>query len=147
MIETAIAPAFFLVYCGGHAGLPLRTVAQPAVRGGAQAHNGPHFVPVRRRSENAFFTIGRLDGNDISLPDNSVSRLHALLLSSSEGGFAILDAGSTHGTFVDDAPVPRRGAAAALALRSRNTVRFGQVTTVFLMAADAVAVAGSVVVR
>jgi hypothetical protein len=49
-------------------------------------------------------TIGRSPDNDISIPDPEVSRRHAQIVQR-ESGYAIVDLGSTNGTFVNDVRV------------------------------------------
>jgi hypothetical protein len=50
--------------------------------------------------------IGRSEDNDVVLRDGRVSRVHARIIAE-DGGFAIEDAGSTNGTFVDGRAVRR----------------------------------------
>lgn len=45
--------------------------------------------------------IGRARNADVHLPLSRVSKYHAFLTASEDGGFAITDAGSKNGTFVD----------------------------------------------
>lgn len=83
---------------------------------------------VRRapRSKFEFISIGRNEGNDIALPDPSVSRFHAFLRE--EGGKLLLqDARSGNGTFVKGEEVPRQGDGPARALQSGESVRFGDI--------------------
>lgn len=49
-------------------------------------------------------TIGRSEDAEISIPDLGLSRIHAKI-SRKAGGFYLEDAGSTNGTFVDDARI------------------------------------------
>ncbi len=69
--------------------------------------------------------IGRADYNDIVLPDESVSTVHAKL-QRREGIWVLVDQGSTNGTIVDGKRVPDETALAPGAI-----VRFGSVQTVF----------------
>ena len=48
--------------------------------------------------------IGRASSNDVCIPDGSVSKLHARVRVDGERLF-LSDAGSTHGTFVDDSQI------------------------------------------
>lgn len=45
-------------------------------------------------------TIGKLSGNDMQLPDSSVSRNHCKLVKT-DGGYKVIDLGSTNGTYVN----------------------------------------------
>jgi hypothetical protein len=95
-------------------------------------------MPLARKtsSANPFVCIGRLDGNDVCLPDDTVSKLHAIVREEQRGVLTLLDARSKNGTWLDGALVPSRGEGDALLLRSGQTVRFGSVTTTYY---DAVA--------
>ena len=59
-------------------------------------------IPVRRSP----FVIGRLNTCDLTLADKRISRRHAQLCLE-QGGFAIEDLGSRHGTVVNGEPVRR----------------------------------------
>ncbi len=68
------------------------------------------------------FVIGRIEGNDLVIPEPSVSRRHARLIR--QGGQVLLeDLGSSNGTFINgqrlSAPFP---------LKSGDTFTLGQVT-------------------
>jgi pSer/pThr/pTyr-binding forkhead associated (FHA) protein len=52
-------------------------------------------------TEGATATIGRSSSNDITVPDQHVSRQHAVI-TFRDGGFVITDLGSANGTFVND---------------------------------------------
>ena len=54
------------------------------------------FKPGGRR-----LSVGRASDNDLQLNDNSVSKIHAALLMSSEGTLLVADIGSTNGTFIN----------------------------------------------
>lgn len=51
------------------------------------------------------FEIGRASRCDLPIDQESVSRQHARITRTSDGGFRILDLGSTNGTYVNDASV------------------------------------------
>jgi len=78
-------------------------------------------LPVRTTLAN----IGRADYNDIVLPDDSVSTVHAKL-QRREGIWVIVDLGSTNGTFADGEMVATEAPLAPGAL-----LRFGEVRAFF----------------
>ncbi|HLK44434.1 MAG TPA: FHA domain-containing protein, partial [Acidimicrobiales bacterium] len=63
---------------------------------------GETRVPLTRT-----ITLGRADSNDVTLADPTVSRVHARVVVS-ESDTTIEDAGSSHGTLVDDRPLRGR---------------------------------------
>ena len=71
--------------------------------------------------------IGRDSGADLVLPDNSVSRRHAVIRRT-ENGFEIKDLGSTNGTYVGGQLVSATG------LNSGDTIRLGSFLFKFLSA-------------
>jgi hypothetical protein len=77
-------------------------------------------------------TVGRLAKYDIPLNDGSVSSLHALFKIRADGGRRISDLGSTNGTWIDDQAVAKEGEANAVDVKVGDTIRFGEVRTVFL---------------
>jgi hypothetical protein len=90
--------------------------------------------PVRQRpsSLHPFVSIGRIDGNDIALADETISKFHAFIIESPDGSFVLQDARSRNGTILENAPVPPRGTGAPVPLVSGQTIRFGGVSTTFL---------------
>lgn len=124
---------------GGAVGSSFRTRnVDPALV--TQADTGPMDVGVlslvrKPQSTNLFVCIGRLDGNDVCLPDDTVSKLHAIVREDQRGVLTLLDARSRNGTWIDGALVAARGEGAATLLRSGQTIRFGSVTTTYLDAA------------
>jgi serine phosphatase RsbU (regulator of sigma subunit) len=64
--------------------------------------NGRHTVVLRDDST----TLGRLPGQDLVLSDPLVSRRHAVIVHES-GAWAVIDQGSTHGTFLNGVRVER----------------------------------------
>jgi pSer/pThr/pTyr-binding forkhead associated (FHA) protein len=78
-------------------------------------------LPVRTSLAN----VGRADYNDIVLPDDSVSTVHAKL-QRREGIWVIVDLGSTNGTFADGERV-----AAEAVLAPGALLRFGEVRAFF----------------
>jgi hypothetical protein len=92
--------------------------------------------PVRRTEHSVvhLVTVGRTSNNDMVVPDVSVSRFHAYLKQGEEGVFQVQDANSTNGTTVNGTSVPSQGQGPAAALKSGDTLRFGQVEFTFLSA-------------
>ena len=90
--------------------------------------------PVRRtgRSAGHLITIGRASNNDVAIPDLSISRFHAFLKQGETGAWQLQDAGSTNGTSVNNAPVPRQGQGPALDVKPGDNLRLGQVEVTFL---------------
>jgi pSer/pThr/pTyr-binding forkhead associated (FHA) protein len=78
-------------------------------------------LPVRTTLAN----IGRADYNDLVLPDDSVSTVHAKL-QLREGIWMIVDLNSTNGTFVDGERVPSDAP-----LAPGSLLRFGEVRAFF----------------
>lgn len=93
--------------------------------------------PLRRREDSiySFVSVGRTQNCDVWIPDESVSKLHALVRERA-GTFEIVDAGSRNQTLVGAEVVPRRGDGAPRGLTSGAAVTFGSVETVFFSAAD-----------
>ena len=90
----------------------------------------PRFVFRVRRSQSSrfdFVSVGRNDGNDVVLPDPSVSRFHAFLREMPDGTLQVQDARSANGTFVGGIAVARQGVGPPVTLRSGDSIRFGDV--------------------
>lgn len=90
---------------------------------------------LRKRPESLlpFVSIGRLDGNDIALPAEGVSKFHAYVKADANGELLLLQDGrSTNGTFVDGERVARRGEGPGVLLRPGAQVRFGNISMLFL---------------
>lgn len=94
--------------------------------------------PLRRREDSvySFVSVGRTQNCDVWIPDESVSKLHAMLREQEGGDFQIIDAGSRNQTLIGAEPVPRRGEGKPRALKSGVELSFGSVETVFLSAED-----------
>jgi hypothetical protein len=90
--------------------------------------------PVRSASASPthLITVGRTSKNDLTFADISVSRFHAFMKRGPDGGFQILDTGSSNGTTVNGFSVSTKGAGPPTSLKNGDTVRFGQVDTTFL---------------
>jgi two-component system, NtrC family, response regulator GlrR len=102
------------------AGRTVRRVARFRLRpdGGAAVESG----------ETAF-RIGSREGNDLVLPDTTVSRIHAEIVATA-AGFLLRDLGSTNGTWVDDWRVGE------IYLRPGARLRFGRAQVVFDLVGD-----------
>jgi diguanylate cyclase (GGDEF)-like protein len=79
------------------------------------------------RLANAEIVVGRDSGCGLELPDDSVSRRHALLKPTADA-FAVTDLGSTNGTYVNEQRVDTRE------LTTGDRVRFGNQIFKFLSA-------------
>lgn len=79
-------------------------------------------------------TIGRGDGNDIMLRDETVADLHAVLIPAGSG-YCVQDEGSRNGTAVEGIPVAARGKGPPTELRLGQTVKLGGLDTSFVDAA------------
>lgn len=94
------------------------------------------ILPVSRgpRSEHAFISVGRLDGNDVVLADVTVSKFHAIVREV-DGHQFLLDGDSHNGTFVNEVRVASRKAGPPVPLRNGDAIRFGSVQTTWVDAA------------
>jgi adenylate cyclase len=70
-------------------------------------------------------TVGRHPNNQITLPDREVSKEHALLERSSDGGYTLKDLNSSNGTFVNGRRVRE------LKLRDGDEIAFGNTRLTF----------------
>lgn len=70
--------------------------------------------------------IGRDRNNDVVLSDPRVSRNHALIRMLSEGGFYLIDSGSSNGSFVNDQRVRR-----PVLLKNRDRLVIGETRLMF----------------
>lgn len=87
------------------------------------------------RSAIHIVTVGRASGNDVVIPDPSVSRKHALLKRGEDGGFLMRDAGSSNGTTVNGSSVLARGHGPPAELKPGDNVQLGRVACTFVDAA------------
>jgi len=85
--------------------------------------------------EEKLYWVGRSEDNDITIPDSSVSAIHAFIKQEGED-FFVQDMNSMNGTVVNDEKVPPQGMGEAAALRSGSRVTFGGVNLTFLLAAE-----------
>lgn len=74
-------------------------------------------------------TIGRIEENDVSLPDISVSRHHAQLRLQNDGSFVLIDLNSSNGTFYKNTPV-----SAPTVVQSSDKIRFGNIECLLISA-------------
>jgi hypothetical protein len=81
----------------------------------------PFSVAYEDMARGRSVTLGRTDGNDVVVHDNSVSRRHARISVVQGLGAAICDLGSVNGTFVDDQRVGGR----YVPLAGVRTIRLG----------------------
>lgn len=90
-------------------------------------------LPMRRgpRSANDFITIGRLDGNDVCIPNDDVSRFHAFVRQDAAGVARLFDAGSKNGTLVEGVKASARDGPGC-ELRSGARISFATVDALFL---------------
>jgi hypothetical protein len=103
--------------------------------------NAYRVFRVRKRDDGIFpgmITLGRTANNDIVVPDESVSRLHAYFRSSAagtglDGEWEVTDARSRGGTAVNSKTVEP---GISQKLRSGDRVRFGQLELLFLLPAE-----------
>jgi hypothetical protein len=63
--------------------------------------SGTREIPLIFKPGGKRLNIGRASDNDLMLNDNSVSKIHAALLMSSEGTLLVADTGSTNGTYIN----------------------------------------------
>ena len=63
--------------------------------------HGTREIPLIFKPGGKRLSVGRASDNDLQLNDNSVSKIHAALLMSSEGTLLVADIGSTNGTFIN----------------------------------------------
>jgi pSer/pThr/pTyr-binding forkhead associated (FHA) protein len=109
----SLAPLAQAARPSGHAELAHLVIRSGVLKG--------QRLPVRTTVAN----IGRADYNDLMLPDDSVSTVHAKL-QRREGIWMIVDLNSTNGTFVDGERVPGEAP-----LAPGSLLRFGEVRAFF----------------
>ncbi len=97
----------------------------------------PDFAvfPVRKRnpsSRTEFISVGRLQKNDVVIPDATLTAIQAFFKEDEQGCFFLLDAGSKNGTFINDRQAPAWGNGEPVAVEPGARVRFGSVEFTFL---------------
>lgn len=83
-------------------------------------------------------TIGRTSNNDVSIPDHSISRLHAYVKRAGTT-WVVADAGSKNGSWLRGEVLEARR---ERAINSREVLRLGDVDLTFYLAADLFQVLG-----
>lgn len=77
----------------------------------------------------SMITIGRTSNHDVVLSDVEISKFHAFVRSVEKGGFELVDAGSSNGTWVGDMKLRKL---VAHKLRFGDGLRFGRLRFHFL---------------
>ena len=93
------------------------------------------MFPVRKTERSLierFYSVGQTRNNDVVIRDVSVSKSHAFFEDDASGGFILMDARSTNGTYVNGKRVPRSGMGLPVAVRTGDLVRFGSVELSFI---------------
>ncbi len=91
--------------------------------------------PVRHASgkaEEDLIWVGRSEENDVVIPDESVSAVHAFLRKVEGGGLHLQDMNSMNGSFINNETVPPQGMGEPVEIKSGARVRFGSVKLTFL---------------
>jgi pSer/pThr/pTyr-binding forkhead associated (FHA) protein len=83
-------------------------------------------------SEEDLIWVGRSEENDVVIPDESVSAVHAFIRKGDEGGLYLQDMNSLNGSFINNETVPPQGMGEPVELQSGARVRFGSVKLTFL---------------
>jgi hypothetical protein len=82
-------------------------------------------------SVGTMFSIGRIDGNDLIMPDYAISKKHATLEIKS-GGYFLKDCGSTNGTTLNGERLKEK----PVHLRDRDVISFARYEFTFLFPAS-----------
>jgi hypothetical protein len=87
------------------AGVPIPTAAPPMpdiqIIARVTLANGTREIPLIFKPGGRRLNVGRASDCELMLNDNSVSKIHAALLMSSEGTLLVADTGSTNGTYIN----------------------------------------------
>ena len=104
-----------------------------------QGHGEKGFlaVPIRKGANNGFphITLGRTLNNDVVITDVTVSKFHAYLVQTDQN-YAVQDAGSKNGCFVNDEAVLEKAAGKPITLNRKATLRVGSVPLTFVRIPD-----------
>jgi pSer/pThr/pTyr-binding forkhead associated (FHA) protein len=87
---------------------------------------------VAENPDKNVFWVGRVVSNEIVIPDESVSAVHAYLVRNADGDFDLQDMSSQNGTFVNGQLVGVQGRGDPTRLDSGDRVTFGGVNFTFL---------------
>ena len=93
----------------------------------------PIHKTVKENLDKNVFWVGRVGSNEIVIPDESVSAVHAYLVRRAGGEFHLQDMSSQNGTFLNGEPVAAQGRGDPSKLGSGDRVIFGGVEFTFLM--------------
>lgn len=92
--------------------------------------------PVRHcaagASDEDLIWVGRSEENDVVIPDESVSAVHAFIRKGEGGELYLQDMNSLNGSFIDNQTVPPQGMGEPVELESGARVRLGSVKLTFL---------------
>jgi adenylate cyclase len=88
-----------------------------------QSPTGKRYLHLVGKSS---WTIGRSRDNDFAIPDQSISRNHAILQATENGEFYLIDLGSRNGTFING-----RRVTIPIRLRDADQVIFGKTEVEF----------------
>jgi hypothetical protein len=94
----------------------------------------PIAFAIKRKptSEFPFVSVGRVENNDLYLPDETISKFHAYF--KEENGQVVLQDGrSRNGTFVNGEKIAARGEGAPVVVGDGSVVRFGTVSATLLL--------------
>ena len=87
---------------------------------------------VAGASEEDLIWVGRSEENDVVIPDESISAVHAFLRKGEGGCLHLQDMNSMNGSFVNNETVPPQGMGEPVELQSGAQVRFGSIKLTFL---------------
>ncbi len=92
----------------------------------------PVAFPIKRKptSEFPFVSVGRVENNDLYLPDETISKFHAYFKEDA-GQVVLQDGRSRNGTFVNGEKIAARGEGAPVIVGDGSVVRFGTVSATF----------------
>lgn len=76
--------------------------------------------------DRSYWTVGRSQENDIVIRDHCISRNHAILQATEDGGFLLIDLGSRNGTFVNG-----RRVSVPITVQNKDHITFGKTESEF----------------
>jgi hypothetical protein len=92
--------------------------------------------PAGSGTEAETISLGRSEANEVTIPDDSISAVHAFVQPESEGSMSIQDMNSTNGTFVNGTRIAAQGDGPPVLLKSGDRIRLGARSFTFLPAAE-----------